>query len=78
MTLDAALDSASGDNPALNMELARRVIGCFQRLHSLASNRGDHWLSEVFRNYTENFLKDANLPVVPHKAVAEVSKIGNL
>ena len=49
MTLDAALDSASGDNPALNMELTRRA----------------------FSNFTV-------LPVVPHKAVAEVSKMGNL
>ena len=39
---------------------------------------------DFYREFTVNFeakvvgLPSGNLPVVPHKAVAEVSKIGNL
>ena len=34
-------------------------------------------LLRVF-NLPQTYLADGKLPVVPHKAVAEVSKIGNL
>ena len=54
VTLDAVLQSAEGDRPELTMELARRVMACFNRLFRRARNRGEVMLSHVYREFAEN------------------------
>ena len=52
-----------------------KIIGIYENIMGILAI---YFYRDCSKFYRETIVNSGNIPVVPHKAVAEVSKIGNL